>query len=42
MKNYIKENTKKDNDIKERINILKVNDPVILSEDKVKTIYLNQ
>ena len=36
MKNYIKENTKKDNDIKERINILKVNDPVILSEDKVK------
>ena len=37
MKNYIKENTKKDNDIKERINILKVNDPIVLSEDKVKS-----
>jgi len=36
MKNYIKENNKKDNDIKERINILKVNDPVVLSEDKIK------
>ena len=36
MKNYIKENIKKDNDIKERINILKVNDPVILSENKIK------
>ena len=37
MKNYIKENNKKDNDIKDRINILKVNDPIVLSEDKVKS-----
>ena len=29
MKNYIKENNKKDNDIKDRINILKVNDPIV-------------
>ena len=37
MKNYIKENNKKDNDIKDRINILKVNDPVILSETRNKS-----
>ena len=37
MKNYIKENFKKDNDIKERTNILKVNDPVVLCDDKIRS-----
>ena len=37
MKNYIKENAKKNNDINERINILKVNDPVLLGDDKIKS-----
>ena len=36
MKNYIKENNKKDNDIKDKLNILKVNDPEILGENKNK------
>ena len=32
MKNVIKENNKRDNNIKERTNILKVNDPMTLTE----------
>ena len=41
MKNYIKENAKKNNDINERINILKVNDPVLLGDDKIKSDLFN-
>ena len=36
MKNVIKENNKKDNNIKERTNILKVNDPMTLTENNIQ------
>ena len=36
MKNVIKENNKRDNNIKERTNILKVNDPMTLTENNIQ------
>ena len=36
MKNVIKENNKRDNNIKDRANILKLNDPNILSDDNIQ------
>ena len=36
MKNVIKENNKRDNNINERTNILKLNDPIILSDTNIK------
>ena len=36
MKNVIKENNKRDNNIKERTNILKVNDPLTLTENNIQ------
>ena len=36
MKNIIKENNKRDNNIKDRANILKLNDPNILSDDNIQ------
>ena len=36
MKNVIKENNKKDNDFKDRANILKLNDPMTLNDNNIQ------